>query len=100
MLVTGQTVVETGTVEVTTTVDEAGQSVTVGPHLVMVLVVVVKMVEVVHWVVVLDGGGGWVVGTSVLVTGQTVVDTGMVEVTVTVDEAGQSVTVGAHLVMV
>lgn len=99
MLVTGQTVVETGTVEVTMTVDEAGQSVTVGPHLVMVLVVVVKMVDVVHWVVVLDAGG-CVVGTSVLVTGQTVVDTGMVEVTVTVDEAGQSVTVGAHLVMV
>ncbi len=84
----------------------------------------VKKVEVVHWVV-----GGCVVvtavlvesveellpvgiselddlvvvGTSVLevlVTGHTVVETGMVEVTVTVDEAGQLVTVGGHLVIV
>lgn len=34
------------------------------------------------------------------VTGQTVVVTGMVEVTTVVDSAGQLVTVGAHLVMV
>ena len=37
---------------------------------------------------------------SVVVTGQTVVETEMVEVTVTVDSAGQLVTVGGHLVMV
>lgn len=84
----------------------------------------VKKVEVVHWVVggcVVVVTAVWldsvellpvgiselddlvVVGTSVLevlVTGHTVVETGMVEVTVTVDEAGQLVTVGGHLVMV
>lgn len=37
---------------------------------------------------------------AVALTGQTVVDTAMTEVTTVVDAAGQSVTVGAQLVMV
>jgi hypothetical protein len=57
---TGQTVVETGYVEVTTTVDEAGQSVTVAGHLVIVTTLVAYTVEVVY-----SSDPGVVVGTGV-----------------------------------
>lgn len=53
--VTGQTVVETTMVSVTTDVELAGQSVTVVGHAVMVLVRVEKMVEVVEPRVVVGG---------------------------------------------
>lgn len=46
--VTGQTVVEMGMVEVTTDIDSAGQSVTVGAQLVMVYSLVAYTVDVVH----------------------------------------------------
>lgn len=46
--VTGQTVVRTGMVEVTTVVESAGQFVTVGAQLVMVTSLVVYIVEVIH----------------------------------------------------
>ena len=46
--VTGQTVVRTGMVEVTTVVESAGQFVIVGAQLVMVTSLVVYIVEVVH----------------------------------------------------
>lgn len=142
--VTGQTVVEMGMVEVTTDIDSAGQSVTVGAQLVMVYSLVAYTVDVVHeepltGVVepvtseVPSGIGreddpmGELVGTlatgteefvgktplgagtrgvettvetAVSVTGQTVVEIGIVEVTTDIDSAGQSVTVGAQLVIV
>ena len=47
--VTGHTVVETGTTEVTTTVDLAGQLTTVGAQLVTVTKLVEYTVEVVYW---------------------------------------------------
>lgn len=71
--VTGQTVVETAMVSVTTVVDSAGQCETVSGHWVTVRVVVEKMVEVVM---------------------------GMTDEVTTVERAGQLVTVGAHEVMV
>ena len=46
--VTGQTVVETAMVEVTTVVESAGQLVTLAAQLVMVISLVVYTVEVVH----------------------------------------------------
>jgi hypothetical protein len=46
--VTGQTVVETAMVEVTTVVESAGQLVTLAAQLVMVILLVVYTVEVVH----------------------------------------------------
>lgn len=125
--VTGQTVVETAMVEVTTDVESAGQSVTVGAQLVIVISLVVKMVEVVHdcdrlapeevaltdevppaadWEGELAEGAGTrgvdvrVEAEAVSVTGQTVVETGIVEVTTEIDSAGQFVTVGAQLVTV
>lgn len=57
---TGQTVVETGYTEVTTTVDEAGQSVTVWGHFVIVTMLVAYTVEVVY-----SSDAGVVVGTGV-----------------------------------
>lgn len=53
------------------------------------------MVEVVYCVVCCCGGGG-----ASVVTGQTVVVTGMVSVMQVVDSAGQLVTSGPHEVMV
>ena len=58
---TGQTVVEIAMVEVTTIVECAGQLVTVGAQLVMVISVVVKTVDVVK-----DGVGGVVSGVDVM----------------------------------
>ena len=57
---TGQTVVETGYTEVTTTVDEAGQLVTVLGHFVIVTTLVAYTVEVVY-----SSDPGVVVGTGV-----------------------------------
>ena len=53
---TGQMVVEIAIVEVTTTVEWAGQFVTVGAQLVMVISVVLKTVEVVSEGTLLDAG--------------------------------------------
>jgi hypothetical protein len=77
--VTGQTVVDTTMVSVTTDVDCAGQSVTVAGQAVMVLVRVVKMVEVVEPSVV-------VVVEEVVVPVEIVVG-GMLEVAVVKDDA-------------
>jgi hypothetical protein len=55
--VTGHTVVETAMVEVMTLIELAGQSVTVGAQLVMVISLVVYTVEVVHWTGVVTGTG-------------------------------------------
>lgn len=141
---TGQTVVETAIVLVTTSIDSAGQSVTVGAQLVIVCSVVVKMVLVVistevgvtrgvsvrtsepgvspavvvvassgvspgtpaavesdTGVGVCSGGvGPSVVRVAASETGQTVVEMATVLVTTEMDSAGQSVTVGAQLVIV
>jgi hypothetical protein len=55
--VTGHTVVETAMVEVMTLIELAGQLVTVGAQLVMVISLVVYTVEVVHWTGVVTGTG-------------------------------------------
>jgi ribosomal 50S subunit-recycling heat shock protein len=148
--VTGHTVVEMGIVEVTTVVESAGQLVTVGAQLVIVISLVVYTVEVVHLGGALEPGvipaagevtgelplgpAGLVTGELPLgpagleadpagtdsveedpagavsvgiepagvvsVTGHTVVEMAMVEVTTVVESAGQLVTVGAQLVIV
>jgi hypothetical protein len=140
--VTGQTVVEMAMVEVTTVVESAGQLVTVGAQLVIVISLVVYTVEVVHLGGELDTGAAevtgelplgpagldddpagtlsvgiepvgavsvgedptgvvdWPAAGVVSVTGHTVVEMAMVEVTTVVESAGQLVTVGAQLVIV
>ena len=123
--VTGHTVVEIGIVEVTTVVESAGQLTTSGAQLVMVTSLVVYTVEVVIWTGVVINGveavevpAGELIGktplglvpvgrgvepTSVVVvsvTGHTVVEIGIVEVTTVVESAGQLTTSGAQLVMV
>ncbi|KAL2256366.1 hypothetical protein VTK26DRAFT_1782 [Humicola hyalothermophila] len=92
--VIGHTVVLTGTVSVVTCPILSGQSVTVGGQLVMVYVLVAKTVEVVQPTgrEVVSG-----IAVSVGVTGQTVVETAMVSVTM---RPGHLVTVGSHDVMV
>lgn len=89
--VTGQTVVETKTVSVVTNVvlEEAGQSWTLDGHAVMVAVRVEKIVDVVRCSA---GTAVLVLGSSVAVTGQIVVDTTIVSVVTKVDLAGQLVT--------
>ena len=138
--VTGHTVVEMAMVEVVTIVESAGQLVTSGAQLVMVISLVAYTVEVVIWtglviagmegtgvsagvslaedqtedpqpedeptgrtLLGLDpvGAGGELAPTGVIsVTGQTVVEMGIVEVVIMVESAGQLVTSGAQLVMV
>lgn len=79
--VTGQTVVVTATTEVMTVLEPAGQLVTVGPHLLMVLVMVEKMVLVVMTggvlvagLVVLKVGRAELIGAVVDVRGKTPVE--------------------------
>ena len=123
--VTGHTVVEIGIVEVTTVVESAGQLTTSGAQLVIVTSLVVYTVDVVIWTGVVINGveavelpAGELIGrtplglgitetdnelvavTVVSVTGPTVVETGIVEVTTVVESAGQLTTSGAQLVMV
>lgn len=101
--VTGQTVVETAMVSVVT--DPTGQLVTVGAQLVIVYTDVAYTVDVVIDVVGTGDEADEDVAdpkaedsVSVAVTGQTVVE--IATVLVVTDPTGQSVTVGAQLVMV
>jgi hypothetical protein len=97
---TGQTVVEIAIVEVTTIVECAGQLVTVGAQLVMVISVVVKTVDVVN-----DGIGQVVPGVDVMtaeVVGKVAtllgLDEGVEVVSVLVETVGDGVVVIGVLV--